>query len=133
MKTMQEKEKILTVPVKMYRSESRLMVMAPLPGLQPDDIKVEVTEDGRLIIQGNVRGMLKDKKELLLDEWSVGTYYRELNLPNAVNGPLANLSYGNGIIVVTLPISTQVVSASLTMEKVGVDRGQRIGNAGHSF
>ncbi len=68
---MQEQEKIQLIPVKMYRTAARLMV-APMPGLQPDDILVEVTQEGHLLLQGELRGMLKDIKELLLDEWSVG-------------------------------------------------------------
>ncbi|HTK08878.1 MAG TPA: Hsp20/alpha crystallin family protein [Ktedonobacteraceae bacterium] len=127
---MHEKEKILTIPVKMYRSENRLMVTAPLPGLQPEDIVINISNDGRLLIQGDARGLLKDIKELLLDEWSFGTYYRELELPNPVDGAHANVSYGNGVVVVTLPISQRTVPASLVMEKVGVDRGQRVGNSG---
>jgi len=56
------------VPVKVYRSADRITVAAPLPGLQPEDILVTVTEEGHLVIYGEVRGMLKDIKELLLDE-----------------------------------------------------------------
>ncbi len=33
------------VPVKMYRSEDRLTVAAPMPGMEPEDILVEVTAD----------------------------------------------------------------------------------------
>ena len=130
---MKEQEKFITIPVKMYRSENLLMVAAPLPGLQPEDILVEVNADGHLIIQGDTRALLKDIKELLVDEWSIGTYYRDLELPNAVDGAHANLSYGNGVIVVALPLSEQTTAASLTMQKVGVDRGQRIGNSGQTF
>lgn len=128
---MQEKEKIQHIPIKMYRTPDRLMIAAPLPGLQPDDILVNITHDGRLIIQGEVRGLLKDVKELLIDEWSVGTYYRELELPDAVDGPHANVTYGNGIIVVAFPISQQLIPATLRLEKIGTDRGEHVGNAGH--
>ena len=102
---MQEQAKLQQIPLKVYRTEERLMVAAPMPGLQPDDILVEVTDNGHLILQGDLRGMLKDIKELLLDEWSVGGYYRELPLPVAVDATLANVSYGNGVLVVTFPIS----------------------------
>jgi len=127
---MQEQAKIQQIPVKMYRTEERLMVAAPMPGLQPDDILVEITGNGYLVLQGNLRGMLKDIKELLLDEWSVGGYYRELPLPVAVDGTLANVSYGNGVLVVALPISDTVHPARLTLETVAPDHGQRAGNAG---
>lgn len=128
---MQEKQKIQTVPVKVYRSTDRITVAAPLPGLQPEDILVTVTEDGYLVIHGEIRGMLKDIKELLIDEWSVGEYHRQLELPEPVDGSLANATYGNGVLVVSLPRSACSTAAVLRLEKVGVDRGEHVGLAGH--
>lgn len=118
-------------PVKMYRTVERLTVTAPMPGLEPSDITVEVTPDGRLILQGNVRADLKDAKEVLLDEWRVGGYRRELALPNAVDGPLANVTYGNGVVVVALPLTGQTRAARLMLETIGQARGERVGNSGH--
>ncbi len=130
---MQEQAKIQQIPVKVYRSADRLMVAAPMPGLQPEDILVEVTANGFLVLQGDLRGLLKDIKELMLDEWSVGGYYRELPLPGAVDAVLANVTYGNGVVVVALPISDTLRPARLTLDKVGPDHGERAGNAGHSM
>jgi len=128
---MQEKTKIQHIPVKVYRTVDRLMVAAPMPGLEPEDIVVMVTEEFHLEIQGDMRGGLKDLKELLLDEWSVGGYYRKLALPDAVNGEQANVTYGNGVLVIALPLSKQMVPATLRLDKVGIARGERAGNAGH--
>lgn len=128
---MQEKAKIQQIPIKVYRTADRLMVAAPMPGLQPEDVLVEITEDGKLLLQGELRGMLKDVKELLLDEWSVGGYYREVSLPEAVDGEQANVTYANGVLVVALLISDTTRPATLTLDKVGPARGERIGNTGH--
>ena len=128
---MQEQLKVQQIPVKVYRTPDRLMVAAPMPGLEPEDVLVQVTNDGHLILQGELRGMLKNVKELLMDEWSVGGYYRELALPNAVDGIHANVTYGNGVVVVALPISNQTTAANLTLETVGPARGQQVGNVGH--
>jgi HSP20 family protein len=78
-----------------------------------------------------LRGLLKDIKELLVDEWSAGYYQREISLPNSVDGEHANVNYGNGVLVVTLPISQQNVPAVLTLAKTGAARGERVGNVGH--
>lgn len=128
---MQEREKIQSIPVKMYRTADRLMVAAPLPGMEPEDILVQVTDDPHLIIQGELRAMLKDIKELLVDEWSVGIYYRELALPNSVDAVNANVTYGNGVLVIALPISEKTTSATLMLDKVSSARGEYSGNAGH--
>jgi len=129
---MQEQAKIQQVPVKVYRTSDRLMVAAPMPGMEPEDIVVEVAEGNRLILSGELRGMLKDVKELLMDEWSVGAYYRELILVDAVDGERANVTYGNGVLVVALPLSESTIPARLTLETIGPAHGERAGNAGHS-
>lgn len=128
---MQEQYKQQHVPVKVYRTAERLMVAAPMPGVEPVNIVVEVTSDGRLILHGDVRGMLKDIKELLVDEWSAGVYHRELTLATAVNGEMGNVTYGNGIVTVALPISEQMLPARLTLERIAPTHGRRKGNAGH--
>ena len=129
---MQEQAKLQQIPVKVYRTADRLMVAAPMPGLQPEDIVVEVTDSGHVIIQGEVRGLLKDVKELLLDEWTVGGYYRDLTLPTgiAVDGTQATVTYGNGVLVVTLPVSDSNHAARLTLQDVGVDHGIGTGSGG---
>jgi HSP20 family protein len=128
---MQEEAKLQLIPIKVYRTSDRLMVAAPMPGLEPGDIVVEVTSDNHLILNGEVRGLLKDVKELLVDEWSVGAYYRELTLPDAVDGERANVNYGNGVLVVAFPLSQRTVPAHLTLDITGPARGERAGNAGH--
>src|SRR5438445_13704523 len=127
---MQEKVKIQQIPVKVYRTPDRLMIAAPMPGLEPGDILVEVTGDGRLILQGELRGLLKDVKELLLDEWSVGSYYREITLPNIVDGEQTNVTYANGVLVVAMVVSDVTRPATLTLEKVSPAHGDRVGNIG---
>ena len=128
---MQKQATLHSTPVKMYRTPERLTVSAPMPGIEPENIAVEVTQDGRLILHGEVRAALKDAKEVLLDEWRVGGYHRELTLPNAVDGPLGNVTYGNGVIVVALPLSDQMRPAQLTLETIGQARGERVGHSGH--
>ena len=50
---MQEQAKLQQIPVKVYRTLDRLMAAAPMPGLQPEDILVEVKEGGHLILKEN--------------------------------------------------------------------------------
>src|SRR5260370_17842902 len=126
---MQEQSKQQHIPLKVYGREERLMVTGPMAGLEPENIVVEVSAEGRLILHGNRRGMLKEVKKLLLDEWSVGVYHRELALPVLVNAPCANVTYGNGVLTVALPISQQMFPAGLTLKGLSATHGKRKGNA----
>ena len=63
---MQEQLKLQEIPVKVYKTDDRIMIVAPMPGLEPENIVIEVTDVGHLVLYGELRGMLKDVKELLL-------------------------------------------------------------------
>src|SRR5262249_19495515 len=91
-------------PVKMYRTADTVTVAAPMPGLGAENIVVDVTAEGHLVMRGQLRGALKDVKELLVDEWSAGPYHREIDLPAPVDGARATVTYGNGVVVVALPV-----------------------------
>jgi len=130
---MQEEIKSQTIPVNMYSANGRLMVSTPMPGLEPENITIEVTDDGHLLLQGELRGRLKehDGKERFLDEWQIGAYAREVSLPVPVNATCANASYGNGVLVLVFPLSDNTAPARLTLERVAPSHGQHKGNAGH--
>jgi HSP20 family protein len=142
------------VPVKLYRTIDRLTVAALMPGLLAQDFSVEITADNHLVLSGPVRGitadvqvfhrlvpgntsgtaaprLIEEQRELLLDEWAVGAYRRDLPLPSPVNGRLATLTYGNGVLVVSLPVARRVTPARLSLAPIGIARGERIGSAGH--
>ena len=123
--------KLQHIPIKVYRSADRLTIAAPMPGIQPEDLLIKVTENNSIILEGEIRGAFKDINETLIDEWNAGGYYREIPLPNPVDGPQANITYGNGVVVVSLPLSKQTIPAELTVPRVGTDKGGRTGRAGH--
>lgn len=127
---MQDTEGAQPIPVKVYRGRDRLVVAAPMPGMEPESILVEVTAEGSLALHGLLRGELKDEKEVLLDEWNPGPYHRSLELPAAVDATLANVTYGNGVLVVALPLSGETRPARLTLEAVGPAHGERVGSHG---
>jgi len=117
------------VPVKVYRSLDLLTVAAPMAGLGAEDITVEVTGDGRLVLDGRLcpvpkleHGPLEGTKDVLINEWIVGPYHRELTLDVPVNGPSATVTYGNGVLVVALPVAETTRPARLTRRTRGVER-----------
>lgn len=119
-----------SIPVKIYRTPLRVMVAVPMPGLEPEDISVEVTSSPALVIRGRERGVLKGIKDELLNEWGAGDYEREVPLPGSVNGELANVTYGNGVLVVALPLAPQTRPARLKLIALTATRGLHAGNMG---
>lgn len=126
------------LPVKLYRALDRVTVAAPMPGLGPDDITAEVTPDAELIVEGRLvddlpgAGAFKSNKDVLLDEWAAGPYHRQIRLPAAVDGEAATVTYGNGVLVVALPVADTTRPARLTIDTpTGPARGAHVGTPGH--
>ena len=119
-----------SMPAKIYQSSLRVMVAVPMPGVEPEDISVEITPASHLIIRARQRGELKGLKTELLNEWNAGDAEREIELPVAVDGKLANVTYGNGVLVVALPIAAKTRAAKLSLKALTPTRGLHAGNMG---
>lgn len=122
-----------TVPVNIYRGPRRLMVATHLPGLEPQNIRLAVAGE-RLSIQGTLRGARQQKRPgYLQQEWMVGPYRREIDLPEPVDASRANATYDNGVLVVIFPLATHPVPGTITMTKVGTAKGQRRQHVGQDL
>lgn len=122
------------LPVRLYRAEDRLVLAAPMPGLEPGDIRVEV-EGNRVAIHGAERGPHQHDRELLLAEWAIGPYRRELSLPAAVDGRLVNATYDNGVLVLAMPRAADgapVERTEIRLDATRPTRGKRVGHVGRS-
>ena len=138
------------VPVKVYRTTARLTVAAPTPGLLPEGLRIEITSDNHLLLDGEARGETAERQvytrfvpdgsgkrevqehwERLEDEWTVGPYHRELDLPASVDGSMATATYGNGVVVVTMPVAERTSAAELRLDPVGMGHGERVGSSSY--
>jgi HSP20 family molecular chaperone IbpA len=81
-----------TFPVNSYEAEEALVIVAPLPGVMPDDIEVSV-EPGRVHIRAAMR--TSAPKDYLLHEWHYGPYERVVEIPDGFGGD-ASATFGNG-------------------------------------
>lgn len=131
----QQQAQTQSVPVRVYQTDNRIMLAAPMPGLEPEDISVTVNGD-RVTIRGEYRGKRQDDVDLLVAEWSVGPYYREVVLPQPVDGALANASYGNGVLVLVLPkveAGRQAGPGAFGLTELEPTRGERVGHVGQDI
>jgi HSP20 family molecular chaperone IbpA len=84
------------VPVNMYETSDALVIVAPLPAVQPDDVAVDLWP-GRLRITASLRSAAP--KDYLVHEWDYGGYERELDLPEGWGGSV-EASLANGQLAV---------------------------------
>jgi HSP20 family protein len=118
------------IPVNLYQNARELMVVAPMPGIAPEDISVEVSDDGWLTLRAAEHGMGQERIEYVLREWSYGPYERRIDLPCAVDATRANVTFGNGVLAITFPKADALTADSLRIDRTGHARGLAMGHAG---
>ena len=84
------------VPVNAYRSDSAFIVVAPVPGVSPQDVHVEL-RSGSVRFWTNVRSATTRTYDL--HEWHYGGYERTVDVPDGF-GASVSVSLGNGQLVI---------------------------------
>lgn len=97
--------------VEVTEHEGKLNVIADLPGINENDVKVEVTDEG-LVIQGERRREQEQKGERYYrSERSYGQFYRLVPLPENANLDQARAEFHNGELRVSIPVPERKPSA----------------------
>ncbi len=120
----------IAVPINLFENDRELMVVAPMPGVAPEDISIDVLDDGRLTLRSRMHGEGQDRIRYLQREWSYGPYERTIELPCAVDAMRANVTYGNGVLSITFPKSGTTSSGRVLVQRTGHTRGVAAGHRG---
>lgn len=96
----------LWVPaVEVIQREGNLVVRAELPGLNKEDVKLELTDEG-LVIQGERKQEHEETGEgFYRSERSYGRFYRVIPLPEEIEPEQVRAQFNNGVLEVTIPIT----------------------------
>src|SRR5262245_1908876 len=94
-----------TPSVEVFERDNNLVVRAELPGLDKDDVKVELTDDG-LIIEGDRRREHEERFEGgYRSEIAYGHFHRLIPLPEGANIDQAKAQMNNGVLEVAIPMA----------------------------
>jgi HSP20 family protein len=89
--------------IRLEETDDEIVVLAEMPGLDPEDFKVEATDD-RLILRGQkeVESEERDPRYYYAERM-FGAFTRTIALPCQVNVSRANATYRNGLLRIVLP------------------------------
>jgi HSP20 family protein len=118
------------VPINLFQNAREIILVAPMPGVAPEDISVDVTDARQVTIRARQHGAGQERIEYLVREWSYGPFERTISLPCDVDARRANLTYGNGMLTITLPKADATAPAMLAVTSTGHTRGVTSGHAG---
>ena len=89
--------------VDLYEEKDEIVVKAELPGMEKDNIEVNLS-DNRLTIKGEKKQEEEVKKEgYYRSERSYGSFVRSLELPREVQTDKVKAAFKNGILEIRLP------------------------------
>ncbi len=95
------------IPVNLFELPEGLMIIAPMPGLQAND--VELSAAGSVITLRGRRTPGQEDRDYLLKEWDYGPYGRTLELPFPIDTDHIIATLDNGILTVNLRRSQSTI------------------------
>lgn len=111
------------VPVNMYETDVDLMIVAPMPGIHPEDVDVTV-RGNTLTIRSRMRGSLEETKNYSRHEWHYGPYTRVVTLPFDVDADKANARLGNGVLTLALPKAESTRAKRIRLHRLSATEGE---------
>ena len=90
--------------IEVLEREGKFVVRVDLPGLQKEDVKIEVTHD-ELTIEGERKTETEEKKEqgFYRTERTYGSFYRRIGIPEHVKAEDAVAAFKNGVLEIEMP------------------------------
>ena len=106
--------------IEMVDGENDVKVLAELPGMNDDDIEVDVSEDGYLTIRGEKKNIVENKADgRYFSERSYGMISRTVPLPADIDIDNTDAKYSNGLLKIVLP---KTLAAKQKLRKIKVKK-----------
>jgi HSP20 family protein len=100
------REAIATLPIDAYTTEDEIVVLATLPGINPDDVNITL-EDDMLTIEGEIPARLENVDYQFAERFH-GKFRRTLRLNVTVDLSGIEATSENGVLTLTLPKAEEV-------------------------
>lgn len=95
---------LLRPNVDVTSTDKEYSITVEVPGVDEKDVKLELTNDGQLIVRGEKRQEKEQKdKNFHRLERSYGSFQRTFSLPEDANRENINATFKNGVLTVSCP------------------------------
>lgn len=108
-------ERAWTPAIDVVREDDHLVLRADLPGIKPEEVKIEV-EDDILTISGEHTESKEEKDEnYVRRERRYGSFSRSMALPVGINAKQIKAKTHDGVVEVTIPLPEEGKRETVTI------------------
>jgi HSP20 family protein len=98
-----QRSQVFPIPVDVIEEEGQYIVKASMPGIEPDQVEITLT-DNVLMIKGETkRESEKNGSNYHVRERHFGSYMRHVTLPAGVDSEKVEATHENGVLTLHLP------------------------------
>jgi HSP20 family protein len=109
------RERAWTPAVDVVRDNGNLVVRADIPGIKPEEVKIEV-EDDILTVSGEHEEHKEEKdKNYVRRERRYGSFSRSMALPAGVEAKSIKAKTHDGVVEVTIPLPKEAKKETVTI------------------
>jgi HSP20 family protein len=93
---------VFTPKVDIFETEKEIILLADVPAVKAHDLGIDL-KDNILTLAGEVKTERTSGEEEVLNEYQVGSYYRQFTLTEMIDQSKINASLNNGVLRLALP------------------------------
>jgi HSP20 family protein len=109
------RERVWTPAIDVVRDDGNLVVHAELPGIKPEEVKIEV-EDDILTVSGEHEERREEKdKQYVRRERRYGSFSRSMALPPGVDAKKITAKTHDGVVEVTIPLPKEATKETVNI------------------
>ena len=109
------RERAWTPAIDVVRENGNLVVRAAIPGIKPEEVKIEV-EDDILTVSGEHEEHKEEKdKNYVRRERRYGSFSRSMTLPPGVEAKSIKAKTHDGVVEVTIPLPKEAKKETVTI------------------
>lgn len=108
---------VLRPAMDVIENDNSMTIRVDLPGLSPDDVKIEV-QDNVLTISGEMGDTIeKEGDRYHYRERHYGSFQRSLRLPSTLDTDKVDASFENGVLTIVLPKRPEAQPKQIQVKK----------------
>ena len=88
--------------IDIVETDKEIIATAEMPGLNKEDIDINLTDDNLEISTNTKHEEEKKEKDYIYRERRSGSYYRSISLPSTIDVDSAKASYNNGVLEIKM-------------------------------